>query len=62
MKYIVQNKTDKIPASEAPFKSREEAEDFIKKFRKRFKLQGYYKTSNFERIHPNEILLEIEEI
>tara|TARA_Y100000588_G_C13811144_1_gene735165 strand:+ start:355 stop:690 length:336 start_codon:yes stop_codon:yes gene_type:complete len=62
-RYIVNNDTDKIPASESPFDTREEAEDFIKKFRKRFlETQGYYKTSSFERIHPNEIQLSIEEV
>lgn len=62
-KYIVNNDTDKIPAAPAPFDTLEDAEDFIKKFRKRFMdYQGYYKTSSFERIHPNEIQLSIEEV
>ena len=59
MKYIVYNKTDGIMASQESFNSPEEAEKFIKSFRERFKFQGYYFTSNMERIDPKDVELEI---
>ena len=59
-KYIVFNHTDGITASFEPFSSIAKAQKFIKEFRERFKAQGYYKTSNWEKISPNEIDLEIE--
>ena len=62
-KYIVQNDTDGIPASEFPFDTKEEATDFIERFRKRFKqMQGNYLTSRQERINPAEINQTIEKI
>ena len=54
------NYTDGIPAHHEFFKTKEEAEEFIKQFRKRFEFQGYYLTSDRERISPNDVDLRIE--
>lgn len=61
MQYQVMNRTDGIPAHEEPFNTPEEAQDFKKKFRQRFAEQGYYLTSDQERIHPDDIILTIQE-
>ena len=57
--FHVFNYTDGIPASDKFFKTKEEAEEFIKSFRKRFEVQGYYLTSGMERISPQDIDLRI---
>ena len=57
--FHVFNYTDGIPASDKFFKTEEEAEEFIKIFRKRFEVQGYYLTSGMERISPQDIDLKI---
>ncbi len=59
MKYNVFNKTDGIMAWPEPFDSTEKAEEFIKSFRERFKIQGYYFTKRMERIDPKDVELEI---
>jgi hypothetical protein len=61
MSFLVFNKTDGIYASPNEF-TKEEAEQFIKNFPKRFEFQGYYLTSNQERINPNLVELEIQEV
>lgn len=58
--FTVFNRTDGIPASPEPFRTREEAERFIREFRKSFfHNQGYYFTSRMERIAPDAIELEV---
>ena len=57
----VWNVTDGLPATEEWFKTPEEAKQFIKEFRQRYKdLQGYYLTSDRKRIDPDEIRLKIK--
>ena len=58
MSFRVFNATDGIPATPGSFRTREEAEQFIARFRARFELNGYF-TSNCERIPASEIRLEI---
>ena len=60
MKYSIFNRTDGIFASIEEFDSREETEEEIKRFRERFSIQGYYKTSSGLRISPEEVELEIQ--
>jgi len=57
--YNVFNYTDNVYASSEVFKTKKQANDFIKKFRNRFKKQGYYKTNQWEKINPEHIDLEI---
>ena len=57
--YIVFNHTDGITASANTFSTIRDAKAFIKTFRERFITQGYYKTSRWEKISPDEISLEI---
>jgi hypothetical protein len=57
-KWKVINETDGIIASPKAM-TKKEAETFIKKFADRFKLQGYYLTSNNERINPDKIKFSI---
>lgn len=59
--YIVFNATDGFYASPEQY-TKEEAEQFIKDFPLRFKAQGYYLTSNRERIRPEDVELEIREV
>ena len=62
MGFLVFNATDGFYASPDEFKTKEEAEQFVKDFPKRFIQQGYYLTSNRERIEPECVLLKIEEV
>jgi len=55
--YIVMNRTDGFSASPEVMTS-EEADRFIAEFPKRYKGQGYYLTSNRERIDPLDVKLE----
>jgi hypothetical protein len=57
--YIVMNDTDGIVASPDTYKSKAEAQKFINNFPKRFDFQGYYFTSNMERINPKDVKLRI---
>lgn len=57
--YEVFNETDGIPASSHSFKTKKQAEDYIIQFRERYKRQGYYFTSNMERINPKDVKLKI---
>jgi len=59
MEYIVYNQTDGIIASPDSFKSPVEAEVFITNFRKRFRFQGFYLTSDMIKIDPADVELEI---
>ena len=57
-KFKVKNETEGIIASpKAMYKKK--GETFIKKFADRFKIQGYYLTSNNERINPDKIKFSI---
>jgi hypothetical protein len=56
--YLVYNRTDAILADPRPM-SRQEAEEFIRLFPKRFERQGYYKTFRGLRIPPEEVELEM---
>lgn len=58
--FNVFNYTDQIPAASDFFETKEEAEEFIKAFRKRFEAQGYYLTSSMERISVEDIDLRID--
>ena len=60
--YIIFNETDGIPAAPTSFPSREDAEKFVKDFPSRFKPQGFYLTSNYERINPQDVQLTIYEV
>jgi hypothetical protein len=62
MGYLVFNRTDGVYASPDLFKTIEEAEQFIAEFPKRYERQGYYRTSRWEKIAPEEVLLKIEEV
>ncbi len=55
--YTVMNVTDGVPASPEVF-TEEKADKFIQEFPKRFQGQGYYLTSNKERIDPSDVKLE----
>jgi len=55
--FIVFNKTDGFTASGHKYTS-EEADQFIKDFPLRYKAQGYYRTSNMEKIDPKDVILE----
>ena len=57
--YNIFNYTDNIYATNEVFKTKKQANDFIKQFRNRFKKQGYYKTNQWEQINPEHIDLEI---
>ena len=57
--FKVWNETDGILASPGGFKTRQAAEVFIKTFRKRFEIQGYYQTAGGERITPAEVNLVV---
>jgi hypothetical protein len=57
-KFKVINETDGIIASPKGM-SKKEAETFIKNFADRFKIQGYYLTSNNERINPDNVKFSI---
>lgn len=58
MSYKVFNATDGIPATPGSFKTREQAEQFIARFRSRFEISGYL-TANCQKIPASEIKLEI---
>jgi len=60
--WMVFNYTDNIYASNEVFKTKKEANDFIKSFRNRFKSQGYYRDNRMNKIPIKEIdLLAIPE-
>lgn len=59
MGYRVFNYTDDILASGDVYRTRKEAGAFIKKFRERFKGQGYYRDNRWNKIDPEDIDLEI---
>lgn len=57
----VWNMTDGFPATEEWFETPEEAKQFIKEFRKRFRdTQGYYLNHRQERMDPDEVNLKIK--
>lgn len=58
-KFIVWNQTDNVPASPDEFATTEDAEAFIKSFRKRFAKQGYYAAANGQRLPICDIELEV---
>ena len=61
--YAVFNVTDGIPFQPEPFETKEDAEAEIKVFKERLQqAQGYYFTSNRERIPVDEVEFSIEEI
>lgn len=60
--YQVFNRTDGIFATDELFESVESAKEFIKEFRNRFKAQGYYRDSRWNKIEPENIELEICEL
>lgn len=62
--YIVFNHTDGIIASppDTTYATKKDAKEFIESFKQRFTKQGYYFTSNMERINPEHVDLEIIEL
>ena len=58
-KYIVWNKTDNISTHFDAFSTKEEAEQFAKQFRERYRAQGYYRDNQWNKIAPEDIQLEI---
>ena len=58
--YTVFNQTDGIYATPDTFRTRRNAEKFIRSFRRRFIAQGFYLTFRRERIAIDEVQLEIE--
>lgn len=57
--WLVENRTDDIPAWPEPFESMSEAREFIRAFRARYEKQGYYLTVDGLRISPEHVELEI---
>lgn len=57
--FQVFNYTDNIFASPETFKDKKSANNFIKKFRDRFKIQGYYRDNRWNKIDPKDIELEV---
>ena len=59
--YIVFNYTDGVIASppDTTYATKQKAEEFIETFKQRFAKQGYYFTSNMERINPEQVELRI---
>lgn len=62
MEYLVFNKTDGFFAHPETFGTKQEAQEFINEFPKRFERQGYYLTADRIRIDPSEVDLEIHEV
>lgn len=60
--YVVWNDTDNISTHWDTFKSKKEAEKFIKEFRERFKQQGYYRDNQWNKIAPKDIQLTIKKV
>ena len=61
-RYTVFNYTDGIPAFHEGFSTRKEAEAWIARFRKNMNdAQGYYLTSDRERIPLSEVQFAVEE-
>jgi len=58
-KYMVFNYTDDIYASNDVFKTKKEANDFIKSFRKRYEAQGYYRDNRMNKIDIEDIDLMV---
>ncbi len=59
IEYVVFNYTDNIYASYETFFTKRKAKEFIRKFRKRYDKQGYYRNNRWEKINPKHIDLEI---
>lgn len=57
--FLLWNVTDGIPAWLGPFRTRRQALDFARRFRARYKRQGYYLTAGGFRIDPKDIELDI---
>jgi hypothetical protein len=57
--YMVFNYTDDIYASNDVFKTKKEANDFIKSFRKRYEGQGYYRDNRMNKIDIEDIDLMV---
>jgi len=57
--YMVFNYTDNIYASPETYKTRKEAKEFIKGFRKKFEAQGYYRDNRRNKINPEHIEVEV---
>tara|TARA_B100000927_G_C16345311_1_gene421051 strand:- start:263 stop:472 length:210 start_codon:yes stop_codon:yes gene_type:complete len=58
-KYMVFNYTDNLYATQSQFKTKKDANEFIKKFRKSFEKQGYYRDNRRNKISPKHIDLEV---
>jgi len=62
MEYLVYNNTDGFIAHHESFGTKQEAQEFINEFPKRFERQGYYLTADRIKINPNEVDLRIHEV
>lgn len=60
--FIVMNRTDGFTASGEVFETREEAQEFVDNFPKRYEAQGYYRNNNLEKINPQDVELEIIDV
>jgi hypothetical protein len=58
--YYLKNETDGVLAAPCAFATRAEARAYAAAFRKRYKVQGYYLTSDGLRISPEDIELVID--
>lgn len=54
-KYMVFNYTDNIYASPEVFNTKKEANEFIKSFKKRFEMQGYYRDNRMNKIDIEDV-------
>ena len=55
MKYEIFNQTDQVSAIPIKFNNRDAAMRYIEKLRDKYKVQGYYLTSNWHKIPPEAI-------
>ena len=60
--FIVMNRTDGFTASGEVFETREEAQEFVDNFPKRYEAQGYYRNNNLEKMNPQDVELEIIDV
>lgn len=58
--FMIWNLTDNVPVTHEPLKDMDEVVKFKKQFYKRFEHQGYYLTSNMEKIDPKDVELMVK--
>jgi len=57
--YALWNATDGIYAAPDTFPTVAAAEDYARRFRERYSVQGFYRTAAGQRIAPEDIQLEV---